>query len=399
MPEIAAGAGGEQGGLGGASARPRPTTSESGEAAPNGTAIKAARPAVRSEPPDRARRDPGMTAERRSSTAAARSSSPARSDALYERHLLFDNVVDPAAAGPRERFEAVARSVRDILSQRWVRTERDVRAREPQARLLPLDGVPDRPLAGQQHHQPAARPAGRAGRRREEPRLARAARAGARRRAWATAGSAGWRRASSTRWPRCSSRPWATACATSTASSGRRSRTAGSRSSRTTGCAAPTRGRSRGPHETVEVKLELLVRGARRRRCGAIPGRPSTSDRHPVRPPGRRLRRQDDQHAPALGRRGARTTSTSRQFSGGDFVGALAETLAAEIADARPLPRRLDRRMGQGLRFVQEYFLVACSLADLVRRFRARQRRLARAARQGRHPAQRHASRRWPSPS
>ena len=27
--------------------------------------------------------------------------------------------------------------------------------------------------------------------------------------------------------------------------------------------------------------------------------------------------------------------------------------------------------MGQGLRFVQEYFLVACSLADLVRRFRA----------------------------
>ena len=27
--------------------------------------------------------------------------------------------------------------------------------------------------------------------------------------------------------------------------------------------------------------------------------------------------------------------------------------------------------MGQGLRFIQEYFLVACSLADLVRRFRA----------------------------
>jgi hypothetical protein len=27
--------------------------------------------------------------------------------------------------------------------------------------------------------------------------------------------------------------------------------------------------------------------------------------------------------------------------------------------------------MGQGLRFIQEYFLVACSLADLVRRFRS----------------------------
>jgi starch phosphorylase len=44
-------------------------------------------------------------------------------DALYERHLLFDDVVKPAAAGARERFEAVARSVRDVLSQRWVLTE------------------------------------------------------------------------------------------------------------------------------------------------------------------------------------------------------------------------------------------------------------------------------------
>ena len=33
-------------------------------------------------------------------------------NALYERHLVFDNVVDLAAAGPREHFEAIARSVR-----------------------------------------------------------------------------------------------------------------------------------------------------------------------------------------------------------------------------------------------------------------------------------------------
>src|SRR5262249_54526692 len=44
------------------------------------------------------------------------------SDGLYERHLLFDSVVDTSAAGPRERFEAFARSVRDVLSQRWMRT-------------------------------------------------------------------------------------------------------------------------------------------------------------------------------------------------------------------------------------------------------------------------------------
>lgn len=44
-------------------------------------------------------------------------------NALYERHLLFVNVVALTAAGPRERFEAVARSVRDVLAQRWVHTE------------------------------------------------------------------------------------------------------------------------------------------------------------------------------------------------------------------------------------------------------------------------------------
>ena len=44
-------------------------------------------------------------------------------NSLYERHLVFDNVVSLTAASARERFEAFARSVRDILSQRWVQTE------------------------------------------------------------------------------------------------------------------------------------------------------------------------------------------------------------------------------------------------------------------------------------
>src|SRR5437667_12749794 len=52
-------------------------------------------------------------------------------NALYERHLVFDNIVDPAAAGPRERFEAIARSVRDVLSQRWVRTEQTYERENP----------------------------------------------------------------------------------------------------------------------------------------------------------------------------------------------------------------------------------------------------------------------------
>ena len=45
-------------------------------------------------------------------------------DGLYDRHLLFDNVLDEARMGPRERFEAAARSIRDVLSQRWVLTEK-----------------------------------------------------------------------------------------------------------------------------------------------------------------------------------------------------------------------------------------------------------------------------------
>ena len=52
-------------------------------------------------------------------------------DALYERHLMFDKVVDPAAVGARERYEAMARSVRDILSQRWVRTEHTYERQNP----------------------------------------------------------------------------------------------------------------------------------------------------------------------------------------------------------------------------------------------------------------------------
>ena len=58
------------------------------------------------------------------------------------------------------------------------------------------------------------------------------------------------------------------------------------------------------------------------------------------------------------------------QFSSGDFVGALAESLGAETL-TRVLYPDDSTAQGKGLRFIQEYFLVACSLADLVRRFRA----------------------------
>src|SRR4029453_5220874 len=44
-------------------------------------------------------------------------------NASYERHLMFDHVVEPQAASLRERFEAVARSLRDLLVPRWLQTD------------------------------------------------------------------------------------------------------------------------------------------------------------------------------------------------------------------------------------------------------------------------------------
>ena len=78
----------------------------------------------------------GMGKLLKNNTGADRSSSPGH-DGLYERHLMFDNITGLKAAGPRERFEAAARSVRDVLSQRWVATE-DTYERENAKRIYYL---------------------------------------------------------------------------------------------------------------------------------------------------------------------------------------------------------------------------------------------------------------------
>jgi starch phosphorylase len=43
-------------------------------------------------------------------------------EALYERRLVFDKVVDPKEASPRDEFEAMAGAIRDVLAQRWLKT-------------------------------------------------------------------------------------------------------------------------------------------------------------------------------------------------------------------------------------------------------------------------------------
>ena len=66
-----------------------------------------------------------------SSTGAARSSSPGRAMRSTSGISCSTTSSIAAAVGPRERYEAVARSVRDVLSQRWLRTEQTYERENP----------------------------------------------------------------------------------------------------------------------------------------------------------------------------------------------------------------------------------------------------------------------------
>ena len=285
---------------------------------------------------------------------------------LYERHLLFDNVVALTAAGARERFEAVARSVRDVLSQRWIRTEetyerqnakriyylsmefligrslannvtnllldpavRDLAARKHVDWLGLLEQEPDAGLGNGGLGRLAAcfldsmatlqLPAMGYGLRYEYGIFKQSMRNG-------------WQQEEPDNWLRRAD-PWEVA----------------------------------RPQETVEFPIGcgFELRGGS---LGVIRDQPSTLIGVPY-------------DRPVVGY-GGKTVNTLRlwaaatpdyfdfqAFSHGEFVGALAEHLAAESL-TRVLYPDDSTSMGQGLRFVQEYFLVACSLADLVRRFR-----------------------------
>lgn len=287
-------------------------------------------------------------------------------NALYERHLVFDNVVDLAAAGPRERFEAIARSVRDILSQRWIKTE-NTYARENPKRVyyLSMEFLIGRSLANNVTNlllDPLAKQAVKEkildwlGLLEEEP-DAGLGNGGLGRLAACFLDSMatmqlpamgyglryeygifkqairdGWQQEQPDNWLRRPD-PWEV-----------------------------TR-----PHEQVEITLNCSfeVSGGSLR---AIAGKPSSLIGVPF-------------DRPVVGY-GGKTINTLRLwaanasdyfdfqvFSHGDFVGAVAETLEAESL-TRVLYPDDSTSMGQGLRFVQEYFLVACSLADLIRHFR-----------------------------
>ncbi len=287
-------------------------------------------------------------------------------DGLYDRHLLFDDVVDPAEARPREKFEAVARSVKDVLAQRWVRTEQTYeRANPKRVYYTSMEFLIGRSLAnnvtnlllGSIVKEAAARQSlDWLGLLEQEP-------------------DAGLGNGGLGRLAACFLDSMAT-MELPAMGYGLRYEYGIFRQSLENGWQLerpdnwlryPDPWEVERLGEQVEVKLNCAfeLRGGS---LSAVRDRPSTLIGIPF-------------DRPVVGF-GGKTINTLRlwaaaapdffnfqQFSGGEFVGALAETLAAESL-TRVLYPDDSTSMGQGLRFVQEYFLVACSLADLVRRFR-----------------------------
>jgi len=287
-------------------------------------------------------------------------------DALYERHLLFDRVIDPAETTAREHYEACARSVRDILSQRWVLTGKtynqanakrvyylsmefligrsltnnvanllvepllnDFISKKSVDWLALVEKEPDAGLGNGGLGRLAAcfldsmatmqLPASGYGLRYEYGMFKQAIKDG-------------WQHEVPDNWLRRTD-PWEVA----------------------------------RPHLRVNIDLNVsfVIRDGVLR---AIPGKPSCLfgipyDRPVVGYGGKNI------NTLRLWAAAAADYFDFQEFSSGDFVGALAETLAAESITRVLYPDDSTSR-GQALRFVQEYFLVACSLADIVRRFR-----------------------------
>ena len=167
-------------------------------------------------------------------------------DASYERRLVLDHVVRPEQSDSRERFEAVAWAVRDLLSRRWLKTDATYdRANPKQVYYLSMEFLIGRSLANNILNlrvEPIVREA------MEREKLD-----------WAqlveTEPDAGLGNGGLGRLAACfldsmatlQSPRSATACATSTASSARRSPAAARSSTPTTGSAVPTLGGHAGP--------------------------------------------------------------------------------------------------------------------------------------------------------
>jgi starch phosphorylase len=285
----------------------------------------------------------------------------------YGRHLVFDHAVSPKDAGPRERFEAVARSLRDLLSQRWVLTQ-ETHERENPKRVyyLSMEYLLGRSLVNNILNL------------RVEPYVRENLRSDTRQ-DWAqvleTEPDAGLGNGGLGRLAACFIDSLAT-LEIPAIGYGLRYEYGIFRQEIRNGWQVegpdhwlfrPDPWEVTRPGEIVQVPLHCSFE-LHRGRLRAIPNRPTRLLGVPY-------------DRPVVGY-GGKTINTLRlwgaaspeffdfgEFASGDFVGAIVDRVVAETV-SRVLYPSDSTMAGQALRFLQEYFLVCCSLADIVNRFR-----------------------------
>ena len=290
-----------------------------------------------------------------------------RESRLYERHLALDQVIRAERATPRDQYEAIARSIRDLVSERWLDTEQAYQTHDPKrVYYVSLEFLTGRALANtiaslqlDSHWTQFCEAHG------IDPSVI-----------IDQEPDAGLGNGGLGRLAACFLDSMAT-LGIPAIGSGLRYEYGIFKQSIRDGwqheepdhwLARPDPWEVARPNETVEVNLACafdIRDGALR----VIRDRPSTLIGVPY-------------DRPVVGY-GGKTINTLRlwsaatrdhfdfqQFSSGDFVGALAERLAADTL-TRVLYPDDSTGEGRGLRFLQQYFLVACTLADAVRRFRA----------------------------
>ena len=129
----------------------------------------------------------------------------------YDRHLVFDHVVTTEQADQRQRFEAMARSLRDLLTQRWLLTQSvHDRANPKQVYYLSMEFLIGRCLLSTVTNMEVQSFVDE-DLRRTRTRTGTSFRKRSPTPAWATGAWAGWPPASSIHWPRWKFRRSATA--------------------------------------------------------------------------------------------------------------------------------------------------------------------------------------------
>jgi starch phosphorylase len=286
--------------------------------------------------------------------------------ALYERHLLLDKVVDLAGASPRERFEAFALAVREVLAQRWVQTESTYARRNPKrVYYLSMEFLIGRSLANNVENLLLDSDVRRAVKDIDLDWLA----------TLEQEPDAGLGNGGLGRLAACFLDSMAT-LQIPAMGYGLRYEYGMFKQVIGDGWQVEQPDNWLARHDPWEIRrvrdqVEIQLNCSYEVREGtlrAIAGKPSQLIGVPY-------------DRPIVGY-GGKTINTLRlwaarapdyfdfqAFSHGEFVGAVAEALEAESL-TRVLYPDDSTSLGQGLRFVQEYFLVACSLADVIRRFR-----------------------------